>query len=57
MSNLKNDPALAELPPPVTLTLEELSAVASDSGEALGNGGGKIIIAGGIPVGGPYAVA
>jgi hypothetical protein len=29
MKNLRNDPALAELPPPITLTLDELAPVAA----------------------------
>jgi hypothetical protein len=50
MKRLKNDPALAELPAPITLTPEQLAAVASDTGAMLGAGGGCIIIAGGIRI-------
>ncbi len=53
MKSLKNDPALAELPPPISLTPEQLAAVASDTSAMLGAGGGlalsKFIIAGGFP--------
>ncbi len=50
MKNLKNDPALAEMPPPVTLSLEQLSAVAAETSDALGGGLllSSLIIAGGI---------
>ncbi len=51
MKRNKNDPKLAELPAPITLTPDQLAAVASDTGAVLGAGGGfvPIIIAGGIP--------
>jgi hypothetical protein len=38
-------------PTPVSLTLEQLAAVASDTGAMLGAGGGAIMICGGYP---PY---
>jgi hypothetical protein len=52
MQRVKNDPALANLPPPVSLTPEQLAQVASDTGAELGAGGGSlpIMIYGGIRV-------
>jgi hypothetical protein len=52
MKRSKNDPKLAELPAPITLTPDQLAAVASDTGAVLGAGGGyvPVIIAGGIRV-------
>ncbi len=53
MKRIKNDPALADLPAPVSLTPEQLAAVASDTSAALGTGGGLLphIIYGGFPAG------
>jgi hypothetical protein len=42
MKRIKNDPALALLPAPVTLTPEQLMLVASETGATLGTGGGTI---------------
>ena len=39
------------LPEPVTLSPEQLVAVASDTSAMLGAGGGRIIIYGGFPIG------
>ena len=56
MKHIKNDLARAELPAPMTLTLDQLAQVASDTGAMLGAGGAGIgvnlirIIAGGYPV-------
>jgi hypothetical protein len=41
----------AALPDPVSLTLEQLSAVASDTGAMLGSGGGMMIMIYGGPIG------
>jgi hypothetical protein len=57
MKNLKRDPALATLPAPISLTQEQLAAVAADTGALLGAGGGLLyVIYGGIRPG-PYLVA
>jgi len=48
MKNLKRDPALATLPAPISLTQEQLAAVAADTGALLGAGGGFYIIYGGL---------
>ncbi len=53
MKNWKNDPSLAALPAPVTLTLEQLAAVAADTGAGLGGGLACVIVCGGIGVGPP----
>ena len=55
MKNLRRDPALPTLPPPISLTPEQLAAVAADTGALLGAGGGFLLICGGIP--GPYPEA
>jgi len=46
----KRDLEPSLLPPPITLTPEQLSAVASDTGAALGGGMYLPIIAGGYPI-------
>jgi hypothetical protein len=43
----------ATLPAPVSLTPEQLAAVASDTGAMLGAGGGAVLICGGYP---PYPI-
>jgi hypothetical protein len=43
MKQSKNQPASARLPAPVSLTPEQLAQVASDTGAALGNGGGSVL--------------
>ena len=43
MKRVKNDPATQDLPPPVTLTPEQLAAVASETSAMLGNAGGIAI--------------
>jgi hypothetical protein len=48
MKNLKRDPALATLPAPISLTQEQLAAVAADTGALLGAGGGLYVIYGGL---------
>ncbi len=53
MKNWKNDPSLAALPAPVTLTLEQLATVAADTGAGLGGGLLSYVVAGGIRVGPP----
>ena len=55
VKNLRRDPALAALPPPMSLTQEQLAAVAADTGALLGAGGGFLVIAGYIRP--PYLVA
>ncbi len=55
MKSFKHDPALAELPAPVTLTPEQIAAVAGGTASALGSYLGNIHIAGGIP--GPIYMA
>jgi hypothetical protein len=53
MQRVKNDPALASLPPPVSLTPEQLVQLASETGATLGAGGGlpSIIYIGGYLLG------
>jgi len=51
MKRLKNNPTLTDLPAPVTLTLEQLAQVASDTGTALGGGALRVVICGGPLVG------
>ncbi len=52
MKREKKDIIQATLPAPVTLTLDQLDAVATDTAALLGSGGGLLvhIIAGGIKV-------
>jgi hypothetical protein len=57
MKHIKSDPALADLPAPVSLTPEQLAAVAADTSATLGAGGGAFVphyIAGGITPGPVY---
>jgi hypothetical protein len=56
MKRVMHDPALADLPAPISLTPDQLAQVASDTGAMLGAGGGcvPIIIAGGISPGPIY---
>jgi len=52
MKREKKDIVQANLPAPITLTLEDLNAVATDTAAMLGSGGGIVvhIVAGGIRV-------
>jgi hypothetical protein len=52
MKRINNDATLANLPPPISLTVEQLAQVASDTGATLGAGGGlsSLVIAGGLPI-------